>query len=1058
MQLKTISAFRAGLLTTGFCLIVSSTIGYAGEAPLRDLLRDGLFAEEVSRDPDAAAKQYEELLARYSEEGNFAASALFRLAEVRRKQDRKDDAIKLYQRLLLEFPTAANETKLARENLLALGAKPAEAKADVKPRTVDLEAQEMTRLQTLAKTSPDSLVDPLNFRSACGSGWTRVMRLMLDAGCDPFTGDVLQDAARSGNLEVVRMLLAENKPVPGSVARAAFESAIDSSRLAVLKYLLEKGLRPEALQGPGGEIPPLLYALRTGNLKAAEVLVEGGEELDAVSEFRIPNREGVVRGRALHFAILSQKYESAAWLLKKGAKPEVPGTGETLTPLLCALDGSEEDCLPLIEALLAAGADANAEEREKGKSALAIAISSKFKPEEKTDLLLKHGAKPAGLEKQLQGAVTRVIKEGKRNMFGIVGKLIAAGASARELNLLPISAYLTDLSLAKLLLDHGADPQGGDEVEGFDPPLAVACEKVRPDLLKLLLDAGVDPRGKIHKGQGLIQLVSQNELQDRAVECLTLLADAGVLPEARWANEGYQQAKAGVMPVLIERFAIPDLAARGGVGFVLQTAGNLDIQRISDGSSVGKPPQLERWLLAQGPRLAFVKTDESILSAKYRWQLWRRGDGGKFLARELDFSGGESFPDLLAGDVVLCRLRLEGAGAYEYVRGLPPDMELALRKRISFPITIEHQGKNRGMTMRGDRVIFDPTKDELPLASAQDVVAMLWQTADYPEVKPGMMNQTAIVVENPSHIVIHRKDWPEVRLQYGSREADGFQLEAGDHLKVEFSEDFLQGMERFREDVVTLRLEGHPLTRRYGVGDRRAPGILAPTLIQALVDMQVPRDLRWREWAGRDKLDALDLAGVPRVFRDFTLLPHPDLSRISIRRLQEGGTEKVIDVDLTKAISSMTDGMTAGEARKLDVDLQAGDIVDIRLKEEKLGEPWKGFDEREIRFFNLVLSGQVQVVDGQGGVSFSAIDIRPLNYVATDLGLLPVPSEKGQPSPRAWWFLNGGTSEAVTRGGIRDDSNPQMVFLRGGDELRLMDAPSHPSVPPVRRIVPPTSK
>ena len=45
----------------------------------------------------------------------FAASALFRLAEVRRKQDRKDDAIVLYQKLLVRFPEAETEAKLARE-------------------------------------------------------------------------------------------------------------------------------------------------------------------------------------------------------------------------------------------------------------------------------------------------------------------------------------------------------------------------------------------------------------------------------------------------------------------------------------------------------------------------------------------------------------------------------------------------------------------------------------------------------------------------------------------------------------------------------------------------------------------------------------------------------------------------------------------------------------------------------------------------------------------------------------------------------------------------------
>ena len=96
------------------CLSLATVTARAEEPPVRDLLRDGLYAEEVTRDPGAAAKNYEQVLARYSEQRAFAASALFRLAEVRRKQDRKDDAIQLYQRLLAEFPNAETEAKPPR--------------------------------------------------------------------------------------------------------------------------------------------------------------------------------------------------------------------------------------------------------------------------------------------------------------------------------------------------------------------------------------------------------------------------------------------------------------------------------------------------------------------------------------------------------------------------------------------------------------------------------------------------------------------------------------------------------------------------------------------------------------------------------------------------------------------------------------------------------------------------------------------------------------------------------------------------------------------------------
>ena len=148
------------------CLLIPSLTVRADEPPLRELLRDGLYTEEVTRDPEAAAKQYEQVLTRYSEQRDFAAAALFRLAEVRRKQDRKDEAIKLYQRLLAEFPGAAAEGKLARENRAALG-------GDVPVPTAiagDDESKELARLTSLAKTAPDILLDPATLHLAAQSG------------------------------------------------------------------------------------------------------------------------------------------------------------------------------------------------------------------------------------------------------------------------------------------------------------------------------------------------------------------------------------------------------------------------------------------------------------------------------------------------------------------------------------------------------------------------------------------------------------------------------------------------------------------------------------------------------------------------------------------------------------------------------------------------------------------------------------------------------------------------------------------------------------------------
>ena len=230
---------RPGLLLLSLWLPFSSV--RAEEPALRELLRDALYTEEVTRDPEKAAKQYEELLARHDAQKTFAAAALFRLAEVRRKQDRKDDAIQLYQRLIAEFPRAETEIKLAKENLAALGGKLPEAGAAPVPGNP--EDQELARLEAMAVSSPDVLLDSATTLSqAANQGHAKIVKRMLDAGCKPYQGNALENAAYIGNLEIVKLLTNHPDPVPAKTATQALYDR-DSKRPS-------HGARLPARKGP----------------------------------------------------------------------------------------------------------------------------------------------------------------------------------------------------------------------------------------------------------------------------------------------------------------------------------------------------------------------------------------------------------------------------------------------------------------------------------------------------------------------------------------------------------------------------------------------------------------------------------------------------------------------------------------------------------------------------------------------------------------------------------------------------------------------------------------
>src|SRR5688572_29330774 len=70
---------------------------------LRQLLQEGLFEEEANRNLDKASAAYEALVQAFETQRQYGATAIYRLAEVRVKQGRKEEAIRLFQRVVAEF-------------------------------------------------------------------------------------------------------------------------------------------------------------------------------------------------------------------------------------------------------------------------------------------------------------------------------------------------------------------------------------------------------------------------------------------------------------------------------------------------------------------------------------------------------------------------------------------------------------------------------------------------------------------------------------------------------------------------------------------------------------------------------------------------------------------------------------------------------------------------------------------------------------------------------------------------------------------------------------------
>jgi hypothetical protein len=89
--------------------------------PVREALERCLASEESTQDLAGAAKAYTDALAAADARRAIHATALFRLAEVQRRQGKTNEATGLYRRLLSEFPDQAEMVAVARRTLADAG-------------------------------------------------------------------------------------------------------------------------------------------------------------------------------------------------------------------------------------------------------------------------------------------------------------------------------------------------------------------------------------------------------------------------------------------------------------------------------------------------------------------------------------------------------------------------------------------------------------------------------------------------------------------------------------------------------------------------------------------------------------------------------------------------------------------------------------------------------------------------------------------------------------------------------------------------------------------------
>lgn len=476
--------------------IVSAFASFAAEPDMKALLQKGLVAEEADGDLTAAAQAYEELVKAGDAQQKLIATAIFRLAEVKRKQNQSDEAAKLYQRVVAEFGTQEALVKLARENLTVLGqtmtdkpgAVPAgDPLAQAKVQLAELKAEREQLLTQMKPTHP-TIVD-IEARIAKAQSVV----------------DQLDDGPESAEIARMEKLLRESPDRAKQEFPLHLAAMKGWARLATA--MLRRGFEVNRSCYPGdGEgnaelkrwsgYPPLSVAAAEGNKAVAEALIQGGAKLDTDLTETGENSSIL---NPLWIAIGRGRLEIVKLLLKQKINPAgracITSTpwGAVFGTALAKAVNTADIAPEVVTLLLGAGFDA-------GESL--IVGSDEQKPQPGKTLPLLSLACSTGRAKSVE-------------------VLIGAGAQVNAVSAdgqTPLFHTGSNDQIAALLIEHGADITIRDK-SGATPLLRLLAY---PSVLKLLLAKGADPKATDNEGRTALHLCARQGIADHAVYELLL--------------------------------------------------------------------------------------------------------------------------------------------------------------------------------------------------------------------------------------------------------------------------------------------------------------------------------------------------------------------------------------------------------------------------------------------------------------------------------------------------------------------------------------------------------
>ncbi|HEX5222304.1 MAG TPA: ankyrin repeat domain-containing protein [Verrucomicrobiae bacterium] len=497
---------------------------FAASNDLTATLQRGLFEEEANRNLDAAAQAYQAVSTQFDKDRALAATAIFRLGEVYRKQNKTNEAAVQYERIVREFSDQTILVTLSRQNLAGLGAKNENPTAVPLSRTARVEQKRL--LEEELKLVEEDLAD-LKTKFASGL--------------------VTQSEVRNREREVLKLrqqVAALDVDEATRVANAvASESNIDAQLLTKLKSLSIKERR-DVLPGITNDrvLSELLQQLNTAEIQFASLA-------NNVSENH-PDHQRIVST----IKLLNEKIDARVEGIMKAMEIRVSAAqssdpGAKSDPTITAVLDEEEAEIRRIQAMIQNSPDLiNASSGvvtplglAAGKGQLRVARflldngadvgrnspliqAANGGHKAMVELLLKHGAPVDAIGGNNRTALHRAAERG---FLSVTELLLSAKANPNakdDMDWTPLTLAVANrfTSVAAALLAHGADPNiaGRGPQNNWDrtfagAPLHLAIAVGNEPMVALLLTNRAD-------------LTMLNQLQESPLGIATVLNNTNI--------------------------------------------------------------------------------------------------------------------------------------------------------------------------------------------------------------------------------------------------------------------------------------------------------------------------------------------------------------------------------------------------------------------------------------------------------------------------------------------------------------------------------------------------